>query len=843
MIKKRKLALFFACIASATLQAQVITSAVRVGPPMPMDTAKKTTPPSKGPKAFKDFITPATATDDGLLTVYKQDDKYFVQIPNKLLGRDILIVNRISKSSAVADKGFYGYNGDQINSLVIRFEKGPNFKMFIKNISYRDVSSDSTSEMFKAVENSNLQPIAAAFDIKFLSKDSSASIIDFTDYIAGDNDVLHFSARDKPGFGVGSLQSEKSYIVGVKSYPQNTEIKMVKTYSKASAPGAAFGPPPAGSLTFELNSSLLLLPEKPMRRRDYDERVGYFARRYNSFDENPQGVKEITMASRWRLEPKPEDMEKYKRGELVEPKKQIVYYIDPATPEKWIPYLIQGVNDWQATFEQAGFKNAIVGKRAPTKAEDSTWTLDDSRNSGVIYKASAVENAYGPSTTDPRSGEIIESHVGWFHNVQKLVRDWYMIQTAAVDPRSRKLVFDDALMGELIRFVSSHEIGHTLGLRHNFGSSSTVPTEMLRNKAWVEANGHTPSIMDYARFNYVAQPEDNISPKGLYPRIGDYDFWAIEWGYKYFVDAKNAEEEKLILSKLTTEKLKNKRLFFGQESNPDDPRSQSEDIGDNNMKSSTYGIKNLQYIVKNLTTWTKEAGENYDQLGEIYNQLVGQYGRYIGHVTKHIGGILETPKTTDQAGAVYEINTKADQKEALAFLDKQLFTTPKWLLEKDILTKVGINPNTTILNRQESSLNRILSINTLYKLSVDGEMWNATNMYTASELLDDIKAICFKELTAGGNVDIYRRNLQRVYVEKINNMLNPLTPVIFGLPPGVTFSFGPGLNEAKRSDVLALVKAHAKSLRTQLLAAPGDKITKAHTADLADRLAKALDPK
>jgi Met-zincin/Domain of unknown function (DUF5117)/Domain of unknown function (DUF5118) len=826
--------------------AQPPTTAVKVMPGMPpgMDTAKKASS-SKGPKAFKDFITPGTVTDDGLFTVYKQDDKYFIEIPNKLLGRDILFVNRVSKSSSAVQKGFYGYAGDQINQGVIRFEKGPNNKMFLKNIFYTDVSMDTTKEMYKAVQNSNLQPIASAFDIKFSSKENDGSIIEFTDYISGDNEILHFASGAKIPWGVGSMQSDKSYVVSFKSYPTNVEVKAVKTYSKTPPPGGnPFASGNLGTATLEINSSLIILPEKPMRPRQYDERVGYFAVGYNSFDENPQGVKELILAKRWRLEPKDEDIEKYKRGELVEPKKPIVFYIDPATPEKWIPYLISGVNDWQKAFESAGFKNAIMGKRAPSKAEDSTWTLDDARNSAIIYKASAVENAYGPSIADPRSGEIIESHIGWFHNVQKLLRDWYLIQTAAVDPGARKLDFDDELMGQLIRFVSSHEVGHTIGLRHNFGSSSTVPVEMLRNKAWVEANGHTPSIMDYARFNYVAQPEDNISRVGLWPRIGDYDKWAIEWGYKYYPDAKSAAEEKGVLSSLTTERLKNKRLWFGQESNPDDPRSQSEDVGENNMKANAYGIKNLQYIVKNLVSWTKKKNESFEDLNEIYSGLVGQYGRYVNHVAKHIGGILETPKTSDEAGAVYEVNPKADQKEAMAFLDKQLFTTPKWLLEKDILTKTGTNPNTLILGRQENVLSRLLNGNTLAKMVVDGEMWNAKDMYTAFEMLDDLKKSVFTELVTKKSIDVYRRNLQKAYVERLIGLVNPPPPQTLTLAPGVFVTIGG--NDGKKSDVMSIVKAHARSLRAELAAASAlvpDRLSKAHASDLADRLAKALDPK
>lgn len=603
-----------------------------------------------GPKAYREVITSKAISAKGLFTIHKVEDKWYFEIGDTVLGRDMLVVNRLSKAGAGMRNVFFGYAGDQIGNNVIRFEKGPSNKIFLKKISFDEISKDTSQAMYKAVLNSNIQPIVAAFDISAFSKDSTGSVIEFTNYINSDNDILNFTPNIKSAFQVGSLQSDKSYTVSVKTYPLNVEIKTVKTYTKGSGPSLTGGSPfsslsSSGQvLTMEINSSMVLLPKTPMQSRYFDNRIGYYTRSYTDFDANPQGVKQIEMVTRWRLEPKEEDIEKYKRGELVEPKKPIIYYIDPATPGKWVPYLIQGVNDWQSAFEKAGFKNAIQAKMAPKNMEDSTWSLEDARYSAIVYKPSNVENASGPNVHDPRSGEILESHINWYHNVMNLLRNWYFTQTAAVDPRARNIKFDDELMGQLIRFVSSHEVGHTLGLRHNFGSSSTVPVEKLRDKSWVEANGHTPSIMDYSRFNYVAQPEDNISPTGLYSRIGEYDKWAIEWGYKWLPQAKSADEEVPILNKLTIDRLKNKRLWFGTESNADDPHSQSEDLGDNAMKAGFYGIKNLQRIVPNLISWTKTENEDYKNLSERYNSVVDQFGRYMGHVTKNVGGIYEIPK-------------------------------------------------------------------------------------------------------------------------------------------------------------------------------------------------------
>jgi hypothetical protein len=809
------------------------------------DTTRRIPPAvTTGPRPYKEVITSKAVSDGGLFWVHKVEDKYYFELPDSIFNRDILVVNRISKAAAgMRVGGFFGYGGDQIGQNVIRFEKGPNNKIFLRNISYAEYAKDSTSPMFTAVNNSNVQPIAAAFDIKALGKDSTGAVIDVTDYINGDNDVLHFSSSLKTFLRFGAIQTDKSYIVTVKSYPINIEIKTVKTYARTpAAPGGIGGGAAAsGNMTVELNSSLVLLPRVPMQSRYFDPRVGYFAVGYTDFDANPQGVKSIAVVKRWRMEPKDEDMEKYKRGELVEPKKPIIFYIDPATPKKWIPYLIQGVNDWQAAFEKAGFKNAIMAKMAPTKEEDSTWSLDDARNSAIVYKPSDIANASGPSISDPRSGEIMESHINWYHNVMQLIHDWYMVQTAAVDPSARKMTYDDALMGQLIRFVSSHEVGHTLGLRHNFGSSSTIPVENLRNKTWVEANGHTPSIMDYARFNYVAQPEDNITEVGLFPRIGDYDKWAIEWGYKQFPQYKNADAEKGYLNTWVMERLKDHRLWFGTEINPDDPRSQSEAIGDDAMKASMYGIKNLQRIVPNLLLWTKEPNEDYADLSNMYGQVSGQFSRYMGHVTKYVGGIMETPKMVEEQGAVYEIVPEAKQKEAVDFLNKQLFATPTWLINQDIYSRTGLSGLTVIGNIQDNMLNRMLSSRNLNKL-VDAEAAQGNNAYQVIELLNDLKKGIWSELAARKPIDIYRRNLQKSYISILSNLVNPPPPQTISIQ-GITVTTSQ-VNE--KSDVISVVKAHLTSLKNEINAAAAgiaDPMSKYHLQDVSKRIDKALNPK
>jgi len=814
-----------------------------------VDTTKKPGGPSNGMKPYKELITAKAVSQKGMFSVHKADDKFYFEIPDSLFGRDILIVNRISKASAGmrAPGSFFGYGGDQIGQNVIRFEKGPNNKVFLRTISFAEYAKDSTSPMFTAVTNSNVQPIMQAFDIKSLGKDSSGAVVDVTDFINSDNDVLNFNSFFKSNLRLGMVQPDKSYIVSVKSYPINIEIKTVKTYGRTPAPASAAGgfggaSSGGGNMTMELNSSMVLLPKVPMQARYFDPRVGYFAVGYTDYDANPQGVKNISLVKRWRLEPKDGEMDKYLRGELVEPKNPIVYYIDPATPKKWVPYLIQGVNDWQIAFEKAGFKNAVIAKLAPTKEQDSTWSLDDARHSAIVYKPSNIANASGPSISDPRSGEIIESHINWYHNVMQLIHDWYFIQTAAVDPKARRMEYDDELMGQLIRFVSSHEVGHTLGLRHNFGSSSTVPVEKLRDKAWVEANGHTPSIMDYARFNYVAQPEDNINESGLFPRIGDYDKWAIEWGYKLLPQYKDAEAEKTFVNKWIMEKLKDNRLWFGTESNPDDPRSQSEQVGDDAMKASFYGIKNLQRILPKLMEWTKEPNEDYSNLTNMYNQLTGQFGRYMGHVSKYIGGIMETPKSVEETGPVYEIVAKAKQKEAVDFLNKNLFATPTWLINQDIYSRTGLDGLTVIGGLQDRTFGRILSANTLGKL-VNAEASLANNTYLVTDYLNDLKKGVWSELASRKPIDIYRRNLQKSYVNSLISLIQPAASSSSSSGGGVTVSISGGND---KNDVTSVVKAHLASLRNEINAAAAgtaDLMTKYHLQDLSKRIDNALNPK
>ena len=606
----------------------------------------KATDSKKEPKPYKKVIDSTAVTQKGLIDVHKMDNKYLFEIPDSLLGSEIMTITRYSKTPAGG--GIFG--GEEINRQVVRWEKGLNNNILLRSITYVIMSPDEDKPMAQAVKNSNSDPIVGNYDVLAYKKDETGKI---TGYVVDlsttfDADVQTFSLDPikKQLLNIQAFQKDKSFISKISSFPINTEIRSVKTFT-TTPPKINTSPTPkigidlpaaldAGVITVEINTSMILLPKKPMRKREFDARVGFFANQFDVFEEESQKSDTKVFAVRWRLEPKSEeDAQKQKKGELIEPLKPIVYYIDPATPEKWKPFIKQGIDDWQVAFENAGWKNAIRGEYWPEN--DPTMSLEDARFSVLRYFAADIQNAYGPNVHDPRSGEILESHIGWYHNIMSLLRNWYLIQTGAVDPAARTKKFDDKLMGELIRFVSSHEVGHTLGLRHNMGASSATPVEKLRDKEYQRLNGHTSSIMDYARFNYVAQPEDGVT--SLFPRIGDYDKWAIKWGYSYFEDTKTEAEEKAFLNEMTKEAYKNRRLWFGSESSPYDPRYQTEDIGDNAMRASEYGIKNLKRILPNLLEWSKEVGESYAELDELYGALSGQFRRYMGHVTKNVGGI------------------------------------------------------------------------------------------------------------------------------------------------------------------------------------------------------------
>ncbi|MFT6850695.1 MAG: hypothetical protein ACJATA_001510 [Sphingobacteriales bacterium] len=796
------------------------------------DASAQVTPSKKkedGMKTYAEVITKEAKSDTGLFQVHKIDDKFYYEIGDSMLNRQMLMVTRIAKTATNL-----GYGGENIDNQVVRWERFED-KILLRLISFNNVASDSLP-VYQSVQNSNFEPIIESFDIKALSADSNGIVIDVTGLWS--TDVKPFGLNDgaRKQYKVSVLDAGRSFIKTVKSYPTNIEVRKVFTYKSGKAPSNS----ELGALSLEISNSMILLPEKPMTPRIFDQRVGFFSTSQVDFGLEDQKATRRTYIVRWRLEPK--DPEAYFRGELVEPVKQIVYYIDPATPVKWRKYLKQGVNDWQKAFEAAGFKNAIIAKDAPTPEEDPDWSPEDARYSVIRYFASDIQNAYGPNVHDPRSGEILESDIGWYHNVMNLLRNWYFVQTAAINPNAQMTEFDEEVMGRLIRFVSSHEVGHTLGFPHNMGGSFAYPTDSLRSASFTNANGTAPSIMDYARFNYVAQPED----KGvnLFPGIGTYDKWAAKWGYSILPDAKTADDEKETLNAWILEKAGKAEYRFGRQTfNPIDPRSQTEDLGNDAMKSSTYGIANLKRIVPNLVEWTGESGKNYDDLDELYGQVLGQWRRYMGHVKSNIGGIYEDYKTFEQEGVVYTPVPANVQREAMGFISEQAFQTPTWMLEKEVLDRIeGAETLERIRGIQSGVLNTILDQGRLARVIETEAMFDGSS-YGLLELFSDVRSGIWTELKGSGTIDAFRRNLQRAYLERMDYLM---TKEQQSVPAAFRSFYGLTPIDVSLSDIRPAVRGELKTLERDInraLPRVTDRMTKYHLEDALIRIDNILNPK
>ena len=718
------------------------------------DDPKKNT---KKEKTYSEVITDKAVTDNGLFDVHKIDDKYYYEINDSLLGRDMLMVTRIVKMATELP-----LNRHKMSEQVLKWEKFDN-NILLKQASYSKFANDSLPISI-AVSNSNFEPIIASFKISVKNKDKNSYVIDVTSLYKSDVKMFGFPQSTRKSYKISSLDSKLSFIESIRSFPLNIETKHIKTYKSSDSRN--------GQISMVLNNSMVLLPKEPMRRRYFDERVGWFTSSQTDYGIDNQEAETVRYLDRWRLEVKDEDIEKFKSGELVEPKKPIVYYLDPATPKKWRKYLKDGIEDWNVAFEAAGFKNAVIVKYPPTKEEDPDWSPEDVRYSTVRYLASPSLNANGPHVSDPRSGEIIESDINWYHNVMKLLRNWYFVQTAAVNPEARGVEFKNEVMGELIRFVSSHEFGHTIGLPHNMGSSSAYPVDSLRSATFTKKYGTAPSIMDYARFNYVAQPGDEgvaLMPSDWdTPNVGVYDIYSVKWGYKPILDVTH-EEEKSILQSWITEKADDLKYRFG--SAGIDPSSQTEDLGDNAVKASEYGIANLKRIMPNLIKWTTEDGETYDELEYMYNQVLGQFRRYMGHVANNIGGVYQYYKTADQDGAVYTHVSKEHQKACVNFLNNHLFNTPYWMIEKDILNKIEFAGMTNRIRTVQSSyLNNILDFGKMARM-IENEALNGNNAYTLENFMNDVKNGIWSELRNGKKIDVYRRNLQRSYIQRLGYIM------------------------------------------------------------------------
>lgn len=741
---------------------------------------------------------------EGLFTVVQESGRYFFDIPDSVIQRDLLVVSRIARGGSSGNSAAL-YAGDLIGERMVRFVLGHNNNLYIQSLPFNNHSVDSSENgMFKLVMKSNMPAIFEVFPI-IPTSGSGVYRIDVSDFLHSNSELLYFDPyKLLPARPTGGANLKKSYISEIRAFPLNIEVKSVKVYEGSSP------------ITHELNTSIRLLPKVPMKIREYDGRIGYLRSSplVMDFDRNDQGAESVTPIKRFRLEPKDHEWNLYQSGQLVEPKQPIVFYLDPDIPKRWVPYIINGVNAWQTAFEEAGFKNAICAREAPAAHEDSMWSLYDARYNTILWHPTARDNADGSTITDPRTGEILSGHVRWFHNEMIWNRDNYFILASPTDSRARKLQFDETLMGQIIESVICHEVGHTLGLAHNFLSSRLVSVDSLRDKNWVEENGFCTSIMEYARYNYVAQPEDSVGLSGLIRRLGIYDEWAIEWGYRFFPQLKSPKDEKVFLNKWVIDRLIDKRLHFSED-------ERREDLGDDVAKANTYGIRNLQRVMENLIEWTAQPNEDYAALEVIYKKIVDKYRQYIQHLAQDIGGYTTVYKKQDEEGDCFQFKSRIEQQNALAFLHEQLFNTPHWLMDTVVFKKIGNTSYSgpggffSVLAIQEEVLKKLLSIQTLNNLLVY-ETTIPDAAYSRTEFLEDISTGIWSEITTNRPVDLYRRNLQRAYVNQLVSLITAFNEAQKADPHYVSNMEAMQTLENHASQLLAMMnKSSVKDENTQ----------------------------
>lgn len=834
----------FAAIALATVSANVATA--QDTPPTPAETpagGRPTIPgmpamagaASQDPQPYDRVITKDAKTTKGIFTVHQIKDRYYYEIPKAELNREFLWVTQIAKTTVGV-----GYGGQALGRRVIKWERNDN-KIHLRNVNY-SIVADPNDPIAEAVAAANNDTIIMTFNVAAWGPDESA-VIEVTRLF--NTDVFELSARQR--LSATALDASRSYIERIKTFPTNIEARATHTYTRQPLPGGAAGPAAGqfgqagmspGSATVVLHHSMVKLPENPMMPRLFDERVGYFSVGTMDFSRPEQRAQERRFITRWRLEKKDPN------AAMSEPVKPIIYYVDRATPPWLVPFTIRGVEKWQKAFEAAGFKNAIIAKMQPSKQEDPDFDPEDARYSVIRWLPSTIENASGPHINDPRTGEILESDIQMYHNIMNLQRSWYFTQVGPLDSRVHKLPMPQDLMGTLVEYVVAHEVGHTLGFQHNMKASSTYPIEKVRDKNWVKTMGHTPTLMDYSRFNYVAQPEDGIALEDLVPGIGPYDNWATMWGYKPIPTARTSDAERATLDEWAREQDKTPWLRFSTAGSAgSDPGELTEAVGDADaIQATALGLKNLERVSKLLLpATTTQKGSNFNDLSELYGRMLGQWTLEMNHVAAIVGGYNSQQKHVGQQGVRFEIVPRQRQIDAVRFLNQNAFASPTWMVDKEITRRIEpIGALNRVRNAQNSVLNNLLS-STRFARMIEQQTLDGNAAYPASDFLADVRNGVWTELSSSNpSINAYRRNLQRSYLDIVNNKLNgPAAATPAGLPAGFAAMFITSGDE--RSFYRAELRALNASIQSAL-ANTTDAATRAHLEASADHIAKILNP-